>query len=290
MKLTSWRGRLAAGLLAAVVTLSPVTSRAAPIEPGDGEQSAALPAGPLPVFTYRPATCAPALLLVVFHGTKRDAGPYRDYAKVLADKLCAVVVAPKFDKGRFPSNLYQYGGITDHGHLFPVGNRSVDLVAPIVAWAQEAAGRPGMPYVLIGHSAGAQFLSRVAAYTATGAKRIVLANPSTWVMPTTGTSAPFGFGDIKPSPDEALRAYLAQPVLVALGGIDTGSEELDVTVDGMAQGANRLTRGHNAFNMAKDAAASHGWPLNWTLIEVPDVGHSLIRMFSSLEMAAALAP
>jgi poly(3-hydroxybutyrate) depolymerase len=288
MSLVRYRERLIVTLLAMAAILSAPACHAAAIEQGDGEQSAALPGGPLPVFTYRPAKCSPSLLLVVFHGTQRDAAPYRDHARRLADKVCAIVVAPKFNKGRFPLNMYQYGGISDHGRLFPVGNRSVDLVAPIVAWAQEAAGQKGMPYVLIGHSAGAQFLSRVAAYTHQNAARIVVANPSTWVMPNAGISAPFGFSDIKPSPGEALRAYLAQPILVALGGIDTGSEELDVTVDGMAQGANRLVRGHNAFNMAKEAAGSHGWPFNWSLIEVPNVGHSSTKMFSAPEMAAAL--
>jgi pimeloyl-ACP methyl ester carboxylesterase len=257
---------------------------------GEGELSALLPGATLPVSTYRPAKCSPALLLVVFHGTDRNAGPYRDRVRPLAEKLCAVVISPKFDEGRFPRDAYQYGGVADHGRVIPAGARSVDLVAPLVAWAQEAVGRPGMPYVLIGHSAGGQFLSRVAAYTATGAARIVIANPSTWVMPSITTSMPFGFGGIKPAQDAelALRAYLARPVVVDLGGVDTGSTELDVTVDGMAQGPNRRARGRNAFNSAKAAAESHGWPFNWTLVEVPGVGHSSTKMFNAAETVAAL--
>jgi len=54
---------------------------------------------------------------------------------------CAIVVAPEFDTQRFPTALYQQGGST------------VELVAPLVEWARKAAAQPGMPYILIGHSA-----------------------------------------------------------------------------------------------------------------------------------------
>jgi len=254
---------------------------------GNGEHDVALTGGTLQVSTYRPDKCRPKVLLAVFHGTDRDAGPYRDRAKPLADKLCAIVVSPKFDAGRFPRDLYQYGGVADRGRLL-TSNRSVDLVEPLVAWAQNASGQPGLPYILIGHSAGGQFLSRVAAYAPQRALRIVIANPSTWVMPSIDTSVPFGFGKWKPSPEQSLQAYLAQPVIVDLGGIDTGSDGLDVTADGLAQGANRLARGRNAFEMGKAVAASRGWTFNWTLIEVPNVGHSSSRMFNATETVSVL--
>jgi pimeloyl-ACP methyl ester carboxylesterase len=257
------------------------------IGPGNGEHDAALPGGTLQVSTFRPDKCAPKALLVVFHGSDRDAGPYRDRAKSLANKLCAIAVAPKFDAGRFPRDLYQYGGVADHGKLL-TSNRSVDFVEPLITWAQGAAGRPGLPYILIGHSAGGQFLSRVAAYSPQHALRIVIANPSTWVMPTVDASVPFGFGKWKPSPEQSLQAYLAQPIVVDLGAIDTGSDNLDITADGQAQGANRLARGRNAFEMGKAAAGSRGWSFNWTLIEVPNVGHSSSRMFNAGETVSAL--
>ena len=50
------------------------------IGPGAGEHSAELMGTPLNVFTWRPDG-PPRLLLVVFHGLNRDAGPYRDNAR-----------------------------------------------------------------------------------------------------------------------------------------------------------------------------------------------------------------
>lgn len=278
--------------LSLVAAIAQGQDRAATIGPGDGEQSVSLPGAALDVFTYRPAHCTPSLLLVVFHGIQRDAGPYRDRARPLADKLCAFIIAPKFDQQRFPRDRYQLGGIVEHGHLVPPGSRPVDLVAPLVAWARGAIGHPDLPYVLIGHSAGAQFVGRVAAFTQTKAAGIVLANPSTWVMPGMDSPAPFGFGGIEPSRDaeQALRAYLAEPIVVALGGADTGTKSLDMSAEAMAQGPYRLARGQNAFKAAQAVAASRGWPLRWTLIEVPGVGHDATRMLAAPQTEAALQP
>ena len=140
-------------MIAAASALIAGTASAETIAQGNGEASVMLGDKKLNIFTYRPTTCEPRRLLVVFHGLNRDAGPYRDHARTLADRLCAVVVAPEFDTQRFPTSMYQLGGST------------VELVAPLVAWARRAAAQPDMPYILIGHSAGGQFLGRVAAYT-----------------------------------------------------------------------------------------------------------------------------
>jgi len=59
-------------------------------------------------------------------------------------------------------------------------------------------------------------------------------------------------------------------------------------VDGNAQGANRLERGRNAFDMGKSAAEKNSWAFNWTMIEVPNVGHSSTRMFNAGETVSAL--
>jgi acetyl esterase/lipase len=268
----------------------PVGVQSVTIEAGTGQQSAALPGAVLTVFTYRPKSCTPRLLLVVFHGVGRDAGPYRDHARTLADRLCAVVIAPEFDRERFPTILYQYGGVVKDHVLAQPGNRTVDLVSPLVAWARAAVGQPDLPYVLAGHSAGAQFLARVAAYASTTAVRIVIANPSTWVLPSTKEAAPFGFSDIgtPEASEQALRAYLALPITVLLGGMDTGTHNLTITPQAMAQGPNRLSRGHNTFLMAQTAARSHSWQFGWHLVEIPGVGHDATAMFSASKTVESL--
>ena len=279
------------GSLAAAITLFAQIASGQTIGVGNGQQSAALPGATLELFTYRPANCSPGLVLLVFHGVNRDAGPYRDHARPLADRLCAVVVAPLFDQQRFPRDLYQYGGILHDGRIAGAEHRTVDLLDPLTAWTRTAVGAPQMPYVLLGHSAGAQFADRAAAFTTTGAARIVVANPSTWVMPSLTAVAPFGFGGVEPAgrAEEALRAYLARPLIVLLGQADTGTRNLAMSPEAMAQGPYRLARGRNAFKAAQAVAASHHWPFGWTLIEVPGVGHNATAMFNASQTTAALA-
>ncbi|MBN9490675.1 MAG: hypothetical protein J0H44_25855 [Alphaproteobacteria bacterium] len=279
------------GSLAAATALFAHAASGQTIGVGNGQQSAALPGATLELSTYRPANCSPRLFLLVFHGVSRDAGPYRDHARPLADRLCAVVVAPLFDQQRFPRDLYQYGGIMHDGRVAGAGHRTVDLLDPLAAWTRTALGALRMPYVLLGHSAGAQFADRAAAFTTTEAARIVVANPSTWVMPSLTEAAPFGFRGIEPAnrAEEALRAYLARPLIVLLGEADTGTHNLAMSPEAMAQGPYRLARGRNAFRAAQAVAASHNWPFGWTLIEVPGVGHNATAMFSASQTTAALA-
>ncbi len=255
------------------------------IAPGDGRAQVELSGTTLTVLTHRPTGCRPRLLLLVFHGIARDPGPYRAHARPLADPSCAVVVAPGFDHARFPRDDYQYGGVPGGAP----GARSIDLVMPLVAWARGALGAPDLPFVLVGHSAGAQFLDRVAAYAPPPATRLLIANPSTWVLPSTAVAAPFGFGGPDGGGEAALRRYLALPVAVLLGGEDVRSRNLARGPEADAQGATRLARGENAFRMARDVARAHGWAFGWTLAVVPGVGHDAAAMLASPQAAAALA-
>ena len=87
--------------------------------------------------------------------------------------------------------------------------------------------RPDMPFYLIGHSGGGQFLIRLAAFITAGADRIVVANPGTYIFPTRDQEFPLGFGGLPPdlSSDEALRHFLAQPITLYLGKEDLERDE-----------------------------------------------------------------
>ena len=256
------------------------------IAAGDGEHSVPLGDTTLEVFTWRPRA-TPKQLLVVFHGMHADADNYRDRARPLAEDLGAVVVAPKFGPPRFTQPLYQRGGIAPEGRFVAPGRRTVDLIAPLVAWAQRACGLPGLRYDLIGHSAGGQFLSRVAAFAPVAGVRYVIANPSTWVLPTTEAAVPYGLAG-SPDDEQGLRRYLALPITVLLGAEDTGTDNLSSEPEAVAQGVNRLDRGRNAFAKAETAAKELGGAFRWKLAEVPGVGHDSARMFASKQAYEAL--
>ena len=132
----------------------------------------------LPAFLLNPN------LLLIFHGDSRDADGYRDSARGLADQRCLVLVAPLFDEDRFSNDEYHRGDTVDsRGRLQPSSEWTTRFVELIIPWASEIGGTPKV--YLYGHSAGGQFLSRVAAYERIpGIAHYVVANPSTHVLPS----------------------------------------------------------------------------------------------------------
>ena len=246
---------------------------------------------PIVAFTYKPAGYVDGPLLVVFHGVDRNAKEYRNHAIGMAEKFNAIVVAPQFDTRRFNSERYQRGGVMRNGKPQPQGQWTYAIVHSLVAQVRAKEGRPEMPYYLIGHSAGGQFLARMAAFSPGEASRIVVANPSSCLFPTRDLPYGYGFGTLPShlSNDDALRAYLATPLTLYLGTDDTVAfGNFDDSPTAMKQGMSRVERGRACFAMARNLAAQRKWAFNWRKVETRGVGHSASQMFAAKEVELAL--
>jgi dienelactone hydrolase len=279
---------------AAFVVLSCVLGAAvvaAPIAPGNGQQTVDIAGTRLTVFTYRPPNCPDLSLLLVFHGVARNARSYRDYTRPLADRNCLILVAPLLGQHDFPGWRYQRGGIVKDGVVQNPQDWTGRLVLALVDWVHQQEGRP-LAYSLLGHSAGGQFLERLAAFVPTQARRIVVANPGSYVFPSLDVVAPYGLGKVYAEADgEAqLRRYLEQPLTIYLGEADTRVDDRDDSPAARAQGASRHQRGVNVFNAARALAQERGWTFNWRLVELPGVGHNAPKMFAAPQATDALAP
>jgi len=262
------------------------------IDHGAGQVTAVGGDTPLTVFTYSPPNCDRPALLFVFHGTNRNAREYRDKAKPLADRLCLVVFAPLFDHQHFPRWRYHRGGIIHKGRSLPRSEWTIALVEDLVQWARKRVGRPTAPYYLFGHSAGAQFLSRVAALAPPlDAARIVIANSSSYVAPSVDESAPYGFGGLfaEAEAQKLVKHYLGLPITIYLGEADTGRRHLHNHPAARRQGKNRFDRGRNVYRAAMALAGQKGWTCNWRLVTVPRVGHSSRKMLAAPEALQAFA-
>ena len=270
---------------------------AEPYPAGSSKRSVNINGEAIELFAYKPAHYSGGPVLLVLHGLGTNAPGYRDYAVPLADQLGWLVIAPLFDRKRFPTWRYQTGGIVRDQRasgeftVEPDAQWMGRLFLAIIDTARAAESRPGLGYALIGHSAGGQALSRFAAFVPHAAKRIIIANPSTYLWPSRDERFPYGFGDLPPAlaNDDALRRYLAQPVTLLRGTADIKRDaDLPVRDGAERQGANRLERGHNAFNAARQLAQEKGWPFGWRLLEVPNVGHSARLMFGAAQAMQAL--
>ncbi|MBM3855665.1 MAG: alpha/beta fold hydrolase, partial [Verrucomicrobia bacterium] len=173
--------------------------RAAPLPAGPGRVECPNGAEPITLFTYKPPTYRGGPLLVVCHGVGRNAEEYRNFAITMAERFGALVVAPLFDAARFPSIRYQRGGLvgTD-GRPQPPEERTYAVIPRLVQFVRESEARPKLPYYLIGHSAGGQFLVRLAAFLPADAVRIVAANPGSHLFPARNQEFGYGFGGLPP--------------------------------------------------------------------------------------------
>ncbi len=288
--------RHAAALLAALCFQSSI---AAPLPPGDHALTIDLDGTPVEIFTYKPGNYSGGPLLVSFHGLSRNVDRYREATKVIADQRGMLVVLPLFDRARFPYWRYQALGITRTSRNVLQGPIAVEpesawtaaLIARLIDRVRADEGRPDLDYFLIGHSAGGQIANRLAAFAPHRAKRIVVANPSSYVQPTREARFPYGFGDLPETMngEAAIRRYLAQPVTLLVGTADVHDKDLDVRPAAMRQGATRHERARNMFHAAREVARANGWPFNWRLIEVPGVGHDVRGMYASEQALAALS-
>ncbi|MDQ1901623.1 hypothetical protein RAH32_14355 [Paracoccus sp. WLY502] len=246
----------------------------------------------LRTFTYRPEGEIKGILLN-FHGAGRNAEGARDTAIKVANERGLYVVAPMFEEDDFSSSDYNRGGmLSSDGKLLPKEDWTVSLVDDIAEWAHAKVGNlPGIETIAFGHSAGGQFMSRVAAFGPDIFDKMIIANPSTHVRASLTEDMPYGFdGSLTATEQEAyLRDYLADPITIYAGSADNdpNAPELSGGSAAMRQGDDRLERAHFVYNEAKELAEEKGWEFNWELVVAKGVGHSERGMLHAPEFQQA---
>ena len=265
-----------------------LTSAAFPV--GDGMIEVDFDGTPLELYYHKPENYAGEEFILLFHGASRTASRYRDSASGMADQAGALVVVPLFDRERFPSRLYQFGGVfREDGSLASAEERTYAFVPKFVQYIRESEGEATMPYILVGFSAGSQFVDRMSAFLDTDAERIVAVSAGSRLFPTRDMDFGLGFGGLPDalSGDDRIRRYLAQPLTIYVGTGDTITAQLP-TGDTYDQGAHRYSRNIRCFNEGMDLAYDEGWPFNWRLVIADGPGHSPPDVFDHPQTQNAL--
>ncbi len=236
-------------------------------------------------------------LLVVVHGALRNSDLYLAHAQAAAgaDGSGTLIVAPQFladvdVRGRQvpPDTLYWdvegwKGGESAIGPE-PVSSFSaMDSLLCQLAAPGRLPGNRSPSVVLVGNSAGGQYVNRYAA-VGRGPDRLandgiqvrfVIANPSAYLyfdksrpvdVPSQENVNRWRYGFDEPPPyvdrsaGESLQRYLERDVAIVLGAEDRdpGALLLGVGAASMAQGANRLERGLNYARHVQTVAGQAG--------------------------------
>jgi hypothetical protein len=209
----------------------------------------------------------------------------------MGDRFGALIVAPRFDEETFSKAKYQFGGIVKDGKAVPASERTGEYVNRIAREIRRREGRQDIPYALIGHSGGGQFLGRLAAFVKTDAQRIVISNPSSYTLPTVKAEFPYGFGGLPEElqTDDSFKVYLAQPVTIYVGSKDVVRDEyFDDSEKADVQGRSRFERGKNAYEFAQKLAREKNWPCHWKLVIAEGIEHDHEKMFNNQACATAL--
>ena len=274
-----------AGLLGAAETPLPAGLSEFTL-PNEGE--------PLRVFAYKPPTYADGPLLVVVHGSDRNASEHRDWAINLAERFGVLVVAPEFDKERFNDERYKRTlGVLLAGAPQPREKWTTNAIVRLVAAVRAREGRPQLDYYLIGHSGGAQFAVKMAMFMPHEARGFIACNAGSYPFPWPEVNFPYGVGALPAAlvGDDAMKRFYAAPLTLYLGTGDVwqhAADYFDLHPDAMKQGPVRLARGQNFFETSQRIAAERGWAFNWRLVETPRIGHDAMRMFAAREVEEAL--
>lgn len=243
------------------------------------------PAGtePLNVETYVPAACTtkPCPLLIAIHGLERNAERARDNWVEAAERYGLLIAAPHFDKERFPTRLFQQGGVRDETDSARWVYASIERFFDRAL----ASGRvAGSSYILFGHSAGAQVVHRMALLMPNARfSTAISANAGYYTLPLRGEAGGFAYPyslNGTPATDASLSAVLAKSLLVMLGERDDNPAhpQLNHSRGAEAQGPNRLARGRHFMAVAAAEAARLKVESRWREIVVPGVGHDSRRM------------
>ncbi|MBS1052824.1 hypothetical protein JK201_04390 [Gluconobacter kondonii] len=279
--------RTSASLAVVILAVMAGMATARPLPEGRSLEHAAIAGEHLDVSVFKPASCTIRAILIVLAGKERDSATYRDNTIPLARHECSLVFAPNFPLSRFPVQQYQRGG-------FPILSQRAApaslYMKPLEQWARNISDEPHLPIILIGHSAGAQYLERVAAYVPGEEVMTVIMNPATYVEPETETPVPYGFHNWPEAaslPD--LKRYLSRNIAIILGADDTTPSLPNERVpDAAGQGRNHLERGQWAYAQAREQAERLNVPFGWTIMLVPATGHVASKMLASAELQDAV--
>jgi poly(3-hydroxybutyrate) depolymerase len=216
-------------------------------------------------------------VLFVHHGVGRNGEAYRDYWLPLAEENDLLAIAIEFPEASFPDYLrYHFGNLhNEDGTPNPREKWTYGIVPRLFDALREAGVTSRERYGMFGHSAGGQFVHRMLSFGFRDRVAVaVSANSGTYAMPDLDVAWPFGLGQTELT-TESLTSLVNFPITVLAGMNDTKTTGrfFPKGPRSMQQGETRWHRAHNYVRLGREVADAIGTQCEWTIIDVPGVGH-----------------
>ncbi len=243
-----------------------------------------------PVLTHAyvpPTVSARTRVTVVMHGKLRNAWEYLEPWVGWAADTDRIVLAPCFDRARWPgSRGYNLGNVfsgrNGRGERLPESRWSFTVVEALHERVRAEFGLEDDRFALWGHSAGGQFVHRFLLFRPRAKVSAAIASGCGWfTTPDARVDFPYGLRHpLLSLSGAAVRAYIAKPLVLMRGTRDTDrDDDLRTTRGADRQGSNRYARAAHMHAVAKAVDPSSPW----RLVDVQGVAHDGTRMASAAQ-------
>ncbi len=253
---------------------------------------------PVTIFYYIPTRGNIKKMKVLFsmHGAERSGLIQRGVWRNLAEEYGFIVLAPQFTHAnKYMENDYQFGGVSEDPKNFILKPRETwtyQIIEPLFDYFKECTGNTAETYDMFGHSAGGQFVHRYLLMTPEArVGKAVAANPGNYTYPdenglysASGVLAdppswPYSLKDTPFANEEYLATFFKRNLTILIGTNDTEpSTGLADNHPVFIQGINRYERAWKFFNASQIIARKKNYAFNWTIMNVPEAGHSSAQM------------
>jgi len=233
---------------------------------------------PIPVWIVIPnGYSVSSKLIVTMCGINRAASAIATYWVPFANTNKYIVLAPEFGTDNWSSDAYSRGnmftGPDGTGTLNPKTKWSFYIVEQIQREMSSLCGIQDTTYILWGHSAGGQFVHRLAFFIPDNRVSMYIAANSGWyTCPDQQVIFPWGTLNTQLNLSQAdLNNFTLRNLVIMRGTADTlRNSSLNTDPLSDAQGLNRYTRAGYFYNKGKSVNIG----LRWKMVDVPDIGHS----------------
>ena len=228
----------------------------------------------------------PKKVVFVLHGQGRQAKNELYPWTRFAEEESLLIVAPEFsDKELVSFNdqqvwAYNIGNVVGYSSISKSkDNWYFSSIEKLFQHLKNSNTNLIDQYILYGHSAGGQFVHRMALFSPDSSFDLAIAANSGWyTLPVTNQRFPYGLSH-SPIENKAIDASFQKKLIVLLGKEDKPSEGgFRKTKEAMIQGSSRPNRGKYFFDTATKISTEREIPLNWKLKFVEGVGHDGYKM------------
>lgn len=229
----------------------------------------------VPVYIVVPDSLNPQTTRAVsiHHGVNRDGDAYCDYWKPWAIANNTIAFAPTFDDTDWPgSSAYHQGNVLNGSSLRAESQWSFTVARRIM---EKILGEFGLAATQVdawGHSAGGQFVHRMAFFQGGAPVRLWMANnPGYWTLADLNVAWPHGLQHAAFSFTAAdVTAWTNRSVIVYRGMSDVHRDSnVDTAANSELQGRFRFARADTAMSRVRAHNSGTAWRIN----DVPHVGH-----------------